>query len=205
LFGRVHSTTDTLSIIGPLRQRQVMSFPMLLADSKGTTPKDHTKLLSIRQKIVTKGCEETVLILSAQESRFPLVWIPWSIREFRAECFEGCKAIQSFSFELCSGLIRIESSAFSFSSLKSIEIPRNVEIVGSSCFYKCGSLSSISFESNSRLTRIESSTFSYSSLKSIEIPRNVENLGSSCFSNCQSLSSISFESNSRFTRNEAEG
>jgi hypothetical protein len=44
-------------------------------------------------------------------------------------------------------LTRIESSAFSSSSLKSIELPRNVEILGSSCFYRCESLSSISFES----------------------------------------------------------
>jgi hypothetical protein len=40
---------------------------MLLVGSKTTTPKDHAKLLSIRRKIVTEGCGETVLILSAQE------------------------------------------------------------------------------------------------------------------------------------------
>jgi hypothetical protein len=101
-------------------------------------------------------------------------------------------------------LTRIESSAFSFSSLESIEIPRNVEILGSLCFNGCQSLSSISFESNSRLTRIESSAFSFSSLESIEIPRNVEILGSSCFYECESLSSISFESNSRLLRMESE-
>jgi hypothetical protein len=154
MFGRLHGMADV--------------------GSKGITPKDHTKLLSIRRKIVTEGCAETVLILSAQECSFPLVWIPWSIREFTAKCFEGCKAIQSFSFELSSGLIRLESSAFSFSPLTSIEIPRNVEILGSLCFSDCKSLSSISFESNSRLTRIESSVFSYSSLCSLEITRNVE-------------------------------
>jgi hypothetical protein len=70
-------------------------------------------------------------------------------------------------------LTRIEQEAFSFSSLQSILIPSNVEILGSKCFADCGSLSSITFESNSRLTRIESLAFKWSSLQSIVIPRNV--------------------------------
>jgi hypothetical protein len=78
-------------------------------------------------------------------------------------------------------LIRIEAYAFFSSSLASIEIPSNVEILGSSCFSFCRLLSSISFESKSRLLRIEPSAFVSSSLESIEIPRNVEILGSSCF------------------------
>jgi hypothetical protein len=90
-----------------------------------------------------------------------------------SSCFSYCKSLSSISFESNSGLNRIESFAFSNSSLESISIPRNVEILGSSCFSDCKSLSSISFESNSRLTRIESSAFSNSSLESIEIPRNV--------------------------------
>jgi predicted metal-binding protein len=125
------------------------------------------------------------------------------IEIFGSSCFSDCKSLLSISFESNSRLTRIESSAFSKSSLQSIEIPRNVEIVGSSCFSFCKSLSSISFESNSRLTRSESSAFSSSSLESIEIPRNVEILGSSCFSDCKSISSISFESNSRLLRIES--
>jgi hypothetical protein len=101
-------------------------------------------------------------------------------------------------------LTRIESEAFSSSSLQSILIPNNVEILGLECFSYCGSLSSITFESNSHLTRIESKTFYDSSLQSILIPNNVEILGSKCFSNCFSLLSITFESNSRLTRIESE-
>jgi TPR repeat protein len=88
------------------------------------------------------------------------------------------------SFESNSRLIRIESDAFSESSLQSIVIPMSVEILGSSCFSFCRSLSSISFESNSRLIRIESRAFSDSSLQSIMIPMNVEILGSSSFLSC---------------------
>jgi hypothetical protein len=101
-------------------------------------------------------------------------------------------------------LTRIESEAFLSSSLQSILIPRNVEIVGSECFSRCVSLSSITFEFNSLLTRIESEAFSSSSLQSILIPSSVEILGSKCFSKCKSLSSITFESNSRLTRIESK-
>jgi hypothetical protein len=107
--------------------------------------------------------------------------------------------LQSIIFESNSHLTRIESEAFSKSSLRSILTPRNVEIVGSKCFYNCKSLSSISFESNSHLTRIESEAFWDSSLQSILILMNVEILGSKCFSRCKSLSSITFESNSHLT------
>jgi hypothetical protein len=109
----------------------------------------------------------------------------------------------SISFKSNSQLKRIESLAFSGSSLQSIEIPEDVEIFGSSCFQSCKSLSSISFKSNSRLKRIESGTFADSSLQSIEIPENVEIIGPSCFQSCESLSSISFESNPRLKRIES--
>jgi hypothetical protein len=89
--------------------------------------------------------------------------------------------------------MRIESEAFSFSSLQSIMIPRNVEILGSKCFSHCRSLSLIIFESNSHLTRIESKAFSCASLRSIVIPRNVEFINDSAFVD-GTLSSISIES-----------
>jgi hypothetical protein len=92
-------------------------------------------------------------------------------------------------------LTQIESYAFYGSSLQSILIPSNVEILGSDCFASCGSLSSITFESNSHLTRIESSAFSCSSLQSIVIPRNVQFIDSSAF-DYVTLSSISIESGS---------
>jgi hypothetical protein len=143
---------------------------------------NQAKLLSIRRKIVKGGSMEAMLTLIPDTSPLSRVWIPGSIKILSANCFKGCGRLQSLLCESPSQLIRIESSAFSSSSLRSIEIPRNLEMLGSSCFSDCESLSSISFESNSRLTRIESSAFSHSSLNSIEIPRNVEILGSSCFS-----------------------
>jgi uncharacterized protein YuzB (UPF0349 family) len=90
-------------------------------------------------------------------------------------------------------LTRIESEAFYESSLESILIPRNVEILGSGCFSYCKSFSSIRFESNSHLTRIESAVFYESTLQSIVIPRNVQFIDGSAFVDV-TLSSISIES-----------
>jgi hypothetical protein len=87
--------------------------------------------------------------------------------------FSSCFSFSSISFQSNSALQRIESFAFSRSSLQSIKIPRSVEILCSSCFSSCKSVSSISFEPNSGLKRIESSAFSFASLYSMKIPRNV--------------------------------
>jgi hypothetical protein len=99
--------------------------------------------------------------------------------------------------------MRIESDAFSFSSLQSTVISSNIEILGSSRFHKCKSFFSISFESDSRLLGIESHALSRSSLHSIVIPSSVEILGSSCFEWCESFSSLLYESNSRLLQIES--
>jgi hypothetical protein len=91
-----------------------------------------------------------------------------------------------------------------FSSLSSIEICANIEILGKSCFSDSWSISSISFQPNSQLIRIESNAFSSSSLQSIEIPRSVEILEIQCFADCLQLTSLSFESDSRIKRIETE-
>jgi hypothetical protein len=46
-----------------------------------------------------------------------------------SSCFSFCESLSSISFESNSRLNRIESSAFSNSSLRSIEIPRNVQFI----------------------------------------------------------------------------
>jgi hypothetical protein len=136
--------------------------------------------------------------LSRNFSRSSAIEITRDIEILGSKCFSRCYSLLSMTFESNSHLTRIESEAFSYSSLQSILIPRNVEILCSKCFSFCTSLSSITFESNSHLTRIESFVFSFSQLRSIEIPRNVQFIDDSAFL-AVNLSSISFESgNNRF-------
>jgi hypothetical protein len=85
--------------------------------------------------------------------------------------------------------------------LKSVCIPRNVEILGSGCFFECKQLESVTFEEESRLCRIEENCFSQCPLKSVCIPRNVKILGESCFSQAV-IEEIMFENESRLRRIE---
>jgi hypothetical protein len=113
-----------------------------------------------------------------------------------SSCFSYCKSLSSISFESNSRLTRIESSAFSPSSLQSILIPSNVEILGSKCFSSCESLSSITFESNSHLTPnarlkiIPKKAFSGSGLISIVIPATVQIVEKRAFYSCYALTGL---------------
>jgi hypothetical protein len=90
-------------------------------------------------------------------------------------------------------LTRIESEAFSYSSLKSIVIPQNVQFIDGSAFVDV-TLSSISIESGNQIFVIENDflidvfhqklirNFSTSSV--IEIGRNIEILGDRMSSVC---------------------
>jgi hypothetical protein len=104
-------------------------------------------ILSFGRRVFVKGgCLEYRICAEHAESHVIRGWIPgvngleWCFGSF-------AKSVCIISFEWESRLTRIESSAFSGSSLQSIVIPRNVEILCSSCFSCCESLSSISFES----------------------------------------------------------
>jgi hypothetical protein len=126
-----------------------------------------------RRVVVESGSVKTVILSVGSDSEIVSAWIPNSI-----VIVKGRWNIRLIIFESNSHLTRIESKAFSESSLESILIPKNVEILGSECFSYCKSLSSITFESNSHLTRIESEAFHKSSLESILIPSTVSFIGS---------------------------
>jgi hypothetical protein len=157
-----------------------------------------------RRIVVEKGKFKSPSINSVVYSNPGRVWFDGSIPILPHRLFRTSPRLSSVSFESNSRLLRIGSEAFSESSLRSILIPRNVEILCSDCFSSCKSLFSVSFESDSRLTRIESRAFYCSSLHTILIPRTVEILCSQCFASCSRLESVLFESHSRLTRIESD-
>jgi tRNA A-37 threonylcarbamoyl transferase component Bud32 len=156
---------------------------------------DFRSKLYFRRIVVRDGIIKGNFPVSECSSAGSQNWIPRDFQTFQHNFLLKSKLISSILFESDSHLTRIESKAFSSSSLESILIPRNVEILESKCFSSCESLSSITFESNSCLTRIESQAFKESSLKSIVIPRNVQFIDGSAFIGV-TLSSISIESGS---------
>jgi hypothetical protein len=112
------------------------------------------------------------------------------------------------TFESNSHLTWIESEAFSYSSLQSIVIPRNVRFIDGSAFLGV-TFSSISIELGNKIFAIENDFIvdvlhhklirNISKPSKIEISSQIEIFGSKCFLRCESLSSITFESNSRLT------
>jgi hypothetical protein len=89
--------------------------------------------------------------------------------------------------------------------LKSIVIPRSVEILCKSCFSDCCSIERVIFESESKLRSIAASAFSRcSSLQSLTLPGSVESLGSKCFHDCRSLKQLSIEPDSQLTHIECD-
>jgi hypothetical protein len=126
-----------------------------------------------------------------------------------SRCFSYCKSFSSITFESNSRLTRIESESFSFSSLESIVIPRNVEFIDGSAFVGV-TLSSIAIESGNEIFVIENDFLidivhhklirNVSGSSEIDLAKTIEILGSHSFSSNQSFSSITFESNSRLTR-----
>jgi predicted metal-binding protein len=141
------------------------------------------------------------------------VEIARNIEILGSECFSHCRSLSSITFESNSLLTRIESHAFSYSSLESIVIPRNVQFIDGSAF-RCVTLSSISIESGNEMFVIEKDFLidilhhklirNLSKSSEVEIARTIEIVGSNCFSCCKSLSSITFESDSLLTRIESE-
>jgi uncharacterized protein YuzB (UPF0349 family) len=116
------------------------------------------------------------------------------------------------TFESNSQLTRIGSEIFSYSSLQSIVIPRNVQFIDGSAFIDL-TLFSISVESGNDIFVVEKGVLidvlhhklirNFSTFSAIEVGMNIEIVGSGCFSYCESLSSITFGSNSQLTRIES--
>jgi hypothetical protein len=110
-------------------------------------------------------------------------------------CFSFHKSLSSITFKSNSHLTRIESFAFSGSSLQSIVIPRKVQFIDGSAFLNV-TLSSISIESGNEYFVIEHEflidVLHHKLIRhlwessEIKIGRNVEMLGLRCFSNCRS-------------------
>jgi hypothetical protein len=87
-------------------------------------------------------------------------------------------------FEANSRLKIMDRCSFSGClKLRSICIPRLIEVISAECFFKCKSLASLVFERNCKVGQIGARAFSgCKSLEWICIPRSVELLHPDCFS-----------------------
>jgi hypothetical protein len=124
------------------------------------------------------------------------VEIPSHIEILGSFCFSYCESLSSITFESNSHLTRIESKAFDESSLQSIVIPPNFQLIDCSVLIGLA-LSSISIESGNDLFVIENDfildALHYKLIRNVlkssevEILNHIEILGSNFFSYCKSL------------------
>jgi hypothetical protein len=105
--------------------------------------------------IVKDGSIKMATVSTLSKTGILCVWIPdsiiflnWYRTTGRTGIGKESVPLKSIVFESNSRLTRIGSEILSQSSLQSILIPSNVEILESKYFYRCKSLSSIIFELN---------------------------------------------------------
>ncbi len=92
--------------------------------------------------------------------------------------FYYCSALETVEFEAGSSVKTINTSPFSFTGLKSIEIPASVELIGKNAFAFNNNLTSVTFEEGSALKEIRNYAFqSNPALEYICLPESVETFG----------------------------
>jgi hypothetical protein len=117
--------------------------------------------------------------------------IPSFIESIKVCCFLG-SGLEFMHFESPSVLKRIGTSAFFDSKLKSVFIPKSVEILCHSCFSCSLALTEVIYESDSKLQQIETKVFSSTALKRIAIPQTVREIDDGSFTKCASLEEVVF-------------
>jgi hypothetical protein len=95
---------------------------------------DNSHSFHIRRIIVRKGFAQFARRAAPRVSIARRIWIPRSLQAVAFANKRFSQSLSSITFESDSRLTRIESSTFSRSSLQSIIIPRNVELLCSLCF-----------------------------------------------------------------------
>lgn len=106
--------------------------------------------------------------------------------------FSRCEILETIT--LPENLWFIGEHAFSYTALKAIDIPDNVQYIWTYAFHDCELLKEVILPS--ALIKIDQGGFEgCKMLDNITIPDKVTEIGYSAFGNCTSLQSISFEGN----------
>ena len=140
--------------------------------------------------------------------------IPQGVTNIESSAFKNCTSLTTVIFE--TTIIEQISGGFNESDcygafancteIRSITIPKSVQIIEPAAFLGCSKLNSVVFENGSMLKEIQGGYYdSYSygvftdciSLTSISIPANLEKLGAATFLGCSKLSTVEFEGESK--------
>lgn len=117
-----------------------------------------------------------------------------SITTIGNECFLNCRSLESFDFS--DSITYIGVKAFSNCSLKSIVLPKHLEVLEDQSFNNCTSLESITFNDSLRI--INAGCFTNCNLlKEVNFNDNLEELCGGAFEQCSSLEEVIFPNSLR--------
>ncbi len=149
----------------------------------------------------------------AEQKNIIEVVLPSTIKEIGENAFYNCAKLEKINFP--SGLERIETQAFTYTSLLSIYLPATINYYGHSIFYDCTKLSNVELEEGStifpslRTTAIQEvklpssikTIMSYafpSDIKEIILPEGLERIEEWAFYECENITSIKLPSTIKF-------
>lgn len=113
--------------------------------------------------------------------------IPSSVTTIEREAFYQCESL--LSIEIPNSVTSIMNSAFKFSGLASVAIPKSVTEFGSEVFTACSNLASVTIPDG--MVRVGDEMFSRcNSLISVSIPSSVLSIKGRMFDECSNLASV---------------
>ena len=142
--------------------------------------------------------------------------IPQGVTNIESSAFKNCTSLTTVIFETTiieqiSGGFKQTACYGAFANcteLRSITIPKSVQIIEPAAFLGCSKLNSVEFENGSMLKEIQGGYYTSSSygaftdcisLTSITIPASLEKIGTAAFLGCANLNTVEFESESKLT------
>ena len=114
------------------------------------------------------------------------VVIPDSVLSLGSTCFFGCESLESV--KMSCKIKRIEEMTFWNCSIKTIELPDDLEEIGESAFRDCVNIDAIKIPESVKMIG-EHAFAGCKNLKSANLPSSLRNLGSGAFEGC-GLSSV---------------
>lgn len=125
------------------------------------------------------------------------VVIPDSVTDCGSRAFYGCSSLTSAvvgrGAVVGNGIVWAPDGIFQYcTSLTSVTLPDNLEIIGMTAFFGCTSLESITVPKSVRILR-QGAFMNCTALKSITLPAAVTTIEHSAFQNCSALTSVIFE------------
>lgn len=180
---------------------------------------DDTDYPCANRKInISENSKLNYIGMQAFEDNYTLksFYLPKNVEEVRFSTFNGCIALESFTFAQDSQLKLINERAFMFcEKLDNVQLPNSLATIANSAFYGCGltgitipasvvnmatgvfydcqNLEEAVFATGSELTEIPGGTFALcSKLASLTLPAGIISIGDRAFYSCKLIDEFDF-------------